>query len=101
MSLSSREQFWAFAVLVFAILVIGLAPVVTAGIMGKNLPDMLISVSDKTVTGLVGVLGTISGMIFRTNRVEDARAENTGAAFRAIEAAAIGASPSPSQGPQP
>lgn len=95
MSLSSREQFWAFTVLVVAILIIGLAPVVTAGIMGKTLPDMLISVSDKTVTGLVGVLGTIAGMIFRTNRVDDARAENTGLAFEAIRAAAESQPPGP------
>ena len=87
MSLSAREQFWAFAVLVGAILILGLAPVVTAGIMGKTLPDMLIAVSDKTVTGLVGVLGSVATMIFRTTRADDIKAENTGKAFDAITAA--------------
>lgn len=88
MSLSNREQLWAFIVLIFAILALGLAPVVTAGIMGKTLPDSLIAVSDKTVTGLVGVLGTIAAMIFRTNRVDEARADNTAKAFEAITATA-------------
>lgn len=88
MSLSNREQLVAFIALIVAILALGLAPVVTAGIMGKTLPDSLIAVSDKTVTGLVGVLGTIAAMIFRTNRTDQAATENTGKAFEAIAAAA-------------
>jgi hypothetical protein len=88
MSLSSREQLVAFLALIAAILVLGLAPVVTAGIMGKPLPDALIAVSDKTVTGLVGVLGSLATLVFRTNRVDEAKAENTGKAFEAITAAA-------------
>lgn len=93
MSLSSREQLVAFIALIAAILILGLAPVVTAGLLGKPLPDALIAVSDKTVTGLVGVLGTIAGMVFRTNRVDDARTENTGKAFDAIAAAANSTAP--------
>lgn len=88
MSLSSREQFWAFALLVFAILVLGMAPVLTAGIGGKNLPDMLIAVSDKTVTGLIGVLGSVATMVFRMNKSDEIKAENTGKAFDAITATA-------------
>lgn len=88
MSLSNREQLVAFIALIVAILMLGLAPVVTAGIMGKTLPDSLIAVSDKTVTGLVGVLGTIAAMIFRTNRADETATENTGKAFEAIAAAA-------------
>lgn len=88
MTLSNRDQLWAFLALIFAILVLGLAPVVSAGIMGKNLPDSLIAVSDKTVTGLVGVLGALASMIFRTNRTDQAATENTGKAFEAIAAAA-------------
>jgi len=92
-SLSNREQLVAFIALIVAILTLGLAPVVTAGIMGKTLPDSLIAVSDKTVTGLVGVLGTIAAMIFRTNRTDQAATENTGKAFEAIAAAAASTPP--------
>jgi len=88
MSLSSREQLMAFLALVVAVLMIALAPVVVAGLLGKNLPDALIAVSDKTVTGLVGVLGTIAAMIFRTNKVDEQRADNTAKAFDAVTAAA-------------
>ena len=84
MSLSNREQLVAFIALIVAILALGLAPVVTAGIMGKTLPDSLIAVSDKTVTGLV----TLAAMIFRTNRADQTATENTGKAFEAIAAAA-------------
>jgi hypothetical protein len=93
-SLSNREQLWAFLALITAILILGLAPIVTSGLMGKTMSDALIAVSDKTVTGLVGVLGTIAAMIFRTNRADEARAENTGRAFDAITAAA-NATPTP------
>lgn len=87
MTLANREQLWAFLALIAAILILGLAPVVTAGLWGKPLPDSLIAVSDKTVTGLVGVLGTLAGMIFRTNRIDQAATENTGKALDAIKAA--------------
>jgi len=99
MSVSSREQLVAFIALIAAILILGLAPTVVSGLMGRTLPDSLIAVSDKTVTGLVGVLGTISAMIFRTNKVDDTRAETTKAAFEAVTAAA-NATP-PQAGPQP
>lgn len=82
MSLSSRAQLLAFLALIASVLVLGLAPVVTAGIMGKSLPDSLIAVSDKTVTGLVGVLGTIAAMIFRTNQNDDKRIETTQTALQ-------------------
>lgn len=88
MSLTNREQLVAFIALIVAILILGLAPVVTAGIMGKTLPDSLIAVSDKTVTGLVGVLGALASMIFRTNRADQAATENTGEAFKTIRAVA-------------
>lgn len=88
MSLGSREQLIAFVILVLAVMVLGLTPIVTAGIMGKTLPDSLIAVSDKTVTGLIGVLGSVATMIFRTNRADEIRAENTGKAFTAITATA-------------
>jgi multisubunit Na+/H+ antiporter MnhF subunit len=97
MSLSSREQLMAFLALVVAVLMIALAPVVVAGLLGKNLPDALIAVSDKTVTGLVGVLGTIAAMIFRTNKLDEQRADNTAKAFDAVTAAAQAGSPTTPQ----
>lgn len=87
MTLPNRDHLWAFLALIFAILILGLAPVVTAGIMGKTLPDSLIAVSDKTVTGLVGVLGALASMIFRANRTDQIATENTGKALDAIKAA--------------
>jgi len=99
MSVSSREQLVAFIALILAILILGMAPTVVSGLMGRTLPDSLIAVSDKTVTGLVGVLGTISAMIFRTNKSDDAKTENTAKAFDAIKAAA-NATP-PAATPQP
>lgn len=84
MSLSSRAQLTAFLSLVFAVLVISLAPVVTAGLMGKTLPDSLVAVSDKSITGIIGVLGSLATMIFRTNRVDEEATRNTGRAFDAI-----------------
>lgn len=102
--MSSRAQLWAFIALIGAILLLGLAPIVTSGIMGRNLPDALIAVSDKTVTGLVGVLGTIAAMIFRSNRNDDARIENTSKAFDAINAVASTTSqplPDPEFGKEP
>lgn len=87
MNLSNRDQLWAFLALIMAILILGLAPIVTAGLWGKPLPDSLIAVSDKTVTGLVGVLGTLAGMIFRLSRADQAATENTGKLADAIKAA--------------
>lgn len=95
MSLSTREQLVAFLALIFAILVLGLAPVVVAGILGRNLPDSLVAVSDKTVTGLVGVLGTIGALVFRSNKVDEARADTNRAAFDAIAATANAAPSAP------
>lgn len=87
MNKANRDHLWAFLALIAAILVLGLAPVVTAGIMGKPLPDSLIAVSDKTVTGLVGVLGALVSMVFRQTQADQAATENTGKALDAIKAA--------------
>lgn len=99
MSTDRRDQLWAFLALIGAILILGLAPIVTAGFMGKTLPDSLIAVSDKTVTGLVGVLGTLAGMIFRLTRADETATENTGKALDAIKAAQE--SPPPPREPEP
>lgn len=61
----TRAQLTAFVTLVGAILVVSLAPVLVTGIVGKSVPDSLIAVSDKTVTGLIGVLGTLVGVMWQ------------------------------------
>lgn len=58
-------QLGAFVALVLAVIVVSLAPVVVTGLMGRTVPDSLIAVSDKTVTGLVGVLGTLVGVMWQ------------------------------------
>lgn len=58
----ATNQHRAFIVLVVAIVLVALAPIAVTGIMGKVMPDSLIAVSDKCLTGLVGVLGTLAGM---------------------------------------
>ena len=99
MNLSNRDQLWAFLALIGAILILGLAPIVTAGFWGKPLPDALIAGSDRTVTGLVGVLGTLAGMIFRLSRADQAATENTGKLADAIKAAQE--APPPPSDPKP
>lgn len=84
---SSREQLMAFCLLVLAAAFVGLAPVIVTGLMGKTIPDALIANSDKTVTGFIGVLGTITGLIFRRNQSDDAQTANTGKALDAIKKA--------------
>lgn len=66
----SRLQFWAFLALVGAIVLVSLAPIIVTGIMGKVVPDSLVAVSDKCLTGLVGVLGTIAGVAWRSTKNE-------------------------------
>jgi hypothetical protein len=48
-----------------AVALVSLAPVVVTGLMGRSVPDALIAVSDKTVTGLIGVLGTLVGIMWQ------------------------------------
>lgn len=59
----TRAQLAAFLTLVFAVVIVTLAPVIVTGIMGKVVPDSLIAVSDKSITGLIGVLGTLVGVM--------------------------------------
>lgn len=84
---SSREQLMAFCLLVLAAAIVGLAPVIVTGLMGKIMPDALIANSDKTVTGFIGVLGTITGLIFRRSQADDAATSNNTKALDAIRSA--------------
>lgn len=93
MSLSSRAQLIAFLSLVGAVLVISLAPIIVTGLVGKTLSDSLVAVSDKSITGIIGVLGSLATMIFRTNRQEEEATKNTGRALEAITAAAKAGTP--------
>lgn len=62
----TRAQLHAFLALIGAIVLISALPVIISGIRGQVLPDSLIAVSDKTVTGLVGVLGTLVGVMWQS-----------------------------------
>lgn len=62
----TNAQLKAFLALVFAVLIVSLAPIFVAGIRGKVIPDALIAVSDKTITGLIGVLGTLVGVMWQS-----------------------------------
>lgn len=59
----TRAQLAAFLALVLAVVIVTLAPVIVTGIMGKVVPDSLVAVSDKSITGLIGVLGTLVGVM--------------------------------------
>jgi len=61
----TRAQLTAFLALVVAVGLVSLAPVIVTGLMGRSVPDALIAVSDKTVTGLIGVLGTLVGIMWQ------------------------------------
>lgn len=61
-----RAQLHAFLFLIFAVVLVSLAPIIVTGIMGKVVPDSLIAVSDKCITGLIGVLGTIVGVMWQS-----------------------------------
>lgn len=65
-SFTHREQFWAFIVLLFVVGTLGIAPIVAAIYLEKQLPDALIGTIDKTISGLVGVLGAAGMMLFRS-----------------------------------
>ncbi len=63
-----RLRYRAFLAVVIATLVVALAPVVIPGLLGKVLPEGLIATSDKVTTGLVTLLGTIGGLLFRQSQ---------------------------------
>lgn len=62
----TRAQLHAFLALIAAIVTVSVLPVLISGIRGEVIPDSLIAVSDKTVTGLVGVLGTLVGVMWQS-----------------------------------
>lgn len=62
----TRAQLQAFLALIAAIVVTSALPVLVSAIRGRAIPDGLIAVSDKTVTGLVGVLGTLVGVMWQS-----------------------------------
>ena len=75
-----RAQLIAFFTLVVAVLIVSIAPVVVTGLIGKTVPDSLIAVSDKTITGLIGVLGTLVGVMWQARPKTVAANDNETAA---------------------
>lgn len=65
----TRAQLVAFLTLTCAILVATIAPLIVTGIWGKAVPDSLISMADKTVTGLVGVLGALGARMWTDRKM--------------------------------
>lgn len=61
----TRAQLIAFLALVIAIVIVTLAPIIVTGLRGQSVPDSLIAVTDKTVIGLIGVLGTLVGVMWQ------------------------------------
>lgn len=59
----TKAQLRAIGWVIASILLVTIAPVIVTAIYGKAVPDSLIAMSDKTVTGLIGVLGTLAGAI--------------------------------------
>lgn len=62
----TRAQLWAFLALVASIVAVTLAPIIVTGVRGQSVPDSLIAVTDKTVIGLIGVLGTLVGVMWQS-----------------------------------
>lgn len=63
----SSAQIRTVLCLIAAIVLVTLAPIIVTAIYAKAVPDSLIAMADKTVTGLVGVLGTMAGIIVRNS----------------------------------
>lgn len=59
-------QLRAFYALIAAVLIVTIGPIAVTGLWGKTVADSLIAMSDKTVTGLVGVLGTLVGVMWQS-----------------------------------
>lgn len=62
----TKAQLTAFLSLVAAIVIVTLSPVIVTGVRGQVVPDSLIAVTDKTVIGLIGVLGTLVGVMWQS-----------------------------------
>lgn len=62
----TSAQLRAFLAIVSAVVIVSIAPIVSTSLLGKTIPDSLIAVSDKTVTGLIGVLGTLVGVMWQS-----------------------------------
>jgi len=72
---------------VVATSIIALAPLIISGVRGESLPEGLVNITDKSVAGLLTLLGTIGGLLFRQSRADEQRVDNTTAAFEAIKTA--------------
>lgn len=69
MSLKEHEKFWAFIALLLVVVLIGLPSLIW------NLDNARVALADKTIGGLMGVLGMAAGLLFRHSATEQALAE--------------------------
>jgi hypothetical protein len=61
MSLKEHEKFWAFIALLVCIIAVSLPSLI------GSVADVKLTLADKIVTGLIGVLGTVAGALFSRN----------------------------------
>ena len=81
---ATELQYRAFLAVVFAALVVALAPIVVSGIRGVALPSELINIADKSVVAFAGLLGSIGTLLFRQNAADNARAETQSKALDTV-----------------
>lgn len=69
--LQDREKFWAFLAL------LGTICFITLPTLLQDVSDTKLTLADKVIVGLIGVLGTVAGALFQAgqNRIEEKRLE--------------------------
>jgi len=84
---ATELQYRAFLSVVFAALVVALAPIIVSGIRGVALPNELIAIADKSVVAFAGLLGAIGTLLFRQNAADHARADTQAKALDTVREA--------------
>lgn len=100
------HKFWAFAGLIGAVLILATVAALTSAIDKNGVatdPTVLqakLAILNMAMGGLIGGLGAAAQAFFRTDKVDEQRAKSTAAAFRAVEAAAVAGTVTPTSTPR-